>query len=253
MVQLPVELLDRIASFSSSNDLPQLSTISRAWQSVVERRTMRAIQLKSTDLQDFSNVFIHQNRRAALVDLSYNVILPAYNDHQCARFETDRDKQRNNQALTDAIHALLFLLHSWDEEAVGLSGDEMTSYSRPAVAGRISWTLDAYSPTDVHHRQDVNVDAQRFEAQLAGGRKDLFEHRYERSFLRMLNCEGLPAVSRIGGFHVEELCHRRRIEGASLAGIAAKLPNLETIVWAVNDDEKRDALVRQVHRFGKYV
>lgn len=253
MAQLPVELLNIIASFSSSNDLPRLSTISRAWQSAVERRTMRSIQLKSTDLQHFSNIFVHQNRRAALVELSYNAILPAYSDHQCARFETDGDKQQNNQALTDAIRSLLSLLHSWDDRAAGLSDSDMASHSRPAAAGRISWTLNAYSPTDVDHRENVDVQAQRFQAQLAGGRKDLFEHRYERSFLRMFNCEELPVVSRIGAFRADEMWYRRRIEGRSLAGIAAKLPNLETVVWTVNDDEKRDVVARQMHRFGTYM
>lgn len=53
---------------------------------------------------------------------------------------------------------------------------------------------------------------------------------------------------RIGGSNTtEELCCHRRIEGASLVGIAAKLPNPETLVREVNEDEKRDALVRQVN------
>lgn len=242
MVQLPIELLEMIASFSSSSDLARLSTVSRAWQSVAERRTMRAIHLKSSDLQHFSRIFVHQICRTALVDLSYDVILPTYSDHQCARFETLRRMQRNNQTLTDAVHALFSLLHSWDEEL---------SHSRPAAAGRISWTLHAYSPTDADHREDVDLNAQRMEVQMAGGRKDLFEHRYERSFLRMLNCEELPAVSRIGEFRVEELYYQQCVEGVSLTGIAAKLPNLENIVWAVNDDEKRVAPLRQELRFGK--
>lgn len=68
------------------------------------------------------------------------------------------------------------------------------------------------------------------------------------------NCGGLPAVPSIKGFKsTEELCCRRRIEGASFVGIAAKLRNLKTIDREVNDDEKRDALVRQVKRFGTYL
>lgn len=76
---------------------------------------MRVIQLKSTDLEEFFNRFIHWNRRAALVDPSSNVILPAYIDHQCAKFETNLNKQHNNQFLTDAVHALFALLHSRDD------------------------------------------------------------------------------------------------------------------------------------------
>ena len=57
----------------------------------------------------------------------------------------------------------------------------------------------------------------------------------------------------IGGFIVDNLYMLRRIEDASLAGIAAKLPNLKMVVWMINDDEKCDALLRQVNRFGKYL
>ena len=248
MDQSPVELLDLIASFSNSDDLPQLSTISRTWQSVIERRTMRAIDLQSTDLEDFSNIFVHHSRQAALVNLSYNVILPAYSDYQCARFETDDDQQQNNEVLTDAVHALFSLLHSWDEEAARLAETEISSRSRPR---RMLWTLNAYSPADVDHREGADVEMQRFYAEQYRGRQDIFEHRYERSFLRIFNYEGLPAVSRISRFHVKQLCDQRRIEGATLVRIAAKLPNLETIVWAVNDNEKHNPLVRQNHRFGK--
>lgn len=248
MVELPVELFDIIASFSRTSDLPRLSTVSRAWQSTVERFTMREIHIKSTDLQDFSNVFVHPNRRAALINLSYDVVLPAYSERQCARFETGQDKQRNNETLTDAVHSLFSLLHSWDKKA-RIQSDGTLGYERAEAAGRILLTLDAHSPLDPDRREHVDVRAQRLETLLPNGRKDLFEHRYERSFLRILRCEELSAVPRIRGFEVKKLCHRRRIEGASLAGVAAKLPNLDTIVWAINDDEKFHEAVRQQNRF----
>lgn len=98
----------------------------------------------------------HRNRRAALVDLSYDVILPAYTDRQCAKFETNRDKQQNDQVQTDAVHTLYALLHSWDNEPAALSDDRILSLSRQAAVGRISWTQDAYSPTDAHHRKNVD-------------------------------------------------------------------------------------------------
>lgn len=66
----------------------------------------------------------------------------------------------------------------------------------------------------------VDVNSQRFELQNAW--KDLFEHRYERSFLRMCNCEALPTVSRIGRVHSGNLYMLQRIEDASLAGICCQ-------------------------------
>lgn len=249
MVELPVEMFDIIASFSGRNDLPRLGTVSRAWQFAIERLTMRAIRIRSTDLQVFSDLFVHRNRQAALKFIDFEVVLPAYSDRQCARFETDQDKQRNNEALTDAVHSLFSILHSWDEES-GMPGSETASYQRPIVAGRICLILNAYSPSDVDRRQNIDVKLQSY---LRKNPDDLFEHRYQRSFLRVSRCDELPAVSRIGAFQAMELCHTRGrcIEGASLAGVAAKLPNLENILWTVNDNEKIYETVRQQHRFGK--
>ena len=208
----------------------------------VERCTFRRIKLKSTDLEFFRNTFVG-HRRAALADLSYDVILPTYSDHQCARFETEEDKRSNNEALTEAIHGLFFVMHSWHEER----DDKMTA---PTQTRPFSFTLNAYSPMDVDHRQNVDIQEQRFQAQLAGGRNDLFEHRYEHSFLRVLKLAELCQLSQITSFYADKLWYTRRIEGSSLAGIAAKLPNLERISWAVNDDEKRYPVIRQQHRYG---
>ena len=81
---------------------------------------------------------------------------------------------------------------------------------------------------------------------------DLLELRYEHSFLKLLRADELPPISRISTFiTTEALCIHRRIEGASLAGMGAKMPNLETVEWWVHDDEKRYSEVRRIHRFGE--
>lgn len=250
MVELSVKLFDIIASFSHTSDLPRLSTVSQAWQSIIERYTMREIRIKSIDLQHFSNVFVHPNCRTALINLSYDVVLSAYSERQYARFETGQEKQQNNKTLTDAIHSLFSLLHSWDKRA-RIQSNGTLSYERAEAARRISLTLDAHSPVDVDRREHVNVIAQKFETLMLNDQKNLFEHRYARSFLQSLRCDELFAVSRIRVFEVTKLCHRRRIEGASLAGVAAKLLNLETILWAINDDEKFYEAVRRQNCFGK--
>ena len=106
----PPELIALILSFLAPDELINYVTVSRSWQYAVERRTFRRIKLKSTDLEFFRNTFVG-HRRAALADLSYDVILPTYSDHQCARFETEEDKRSNNEALTEAIHGLFFVMH----------------------------------------------------------------------------------------------------------------------------------------------
>lgn len=236
------ELIALILIFLDLDELKNYVTVSKSWQYAVERCTFRTIHLKSTDLDLFRDIFV-DHRRAALADLSYDVILPTYSDHQCARFETDEDKRYNNEALTEAIHRLFSILHSWNQEIA--HGTRTSKQTRS-----ISFKLNAYSPMDVDHRENVDVEDQRFQAQLAGGRKDLFDHRYEHSFLRVLKLAELPELLQVTSFYAEELCYNRRIEGSSLAGIAGKLPNLETIVWAVNDDEKGYPDIRRQHRYG---
>lgn len=89
---------------------------------------------------------------------------------------------------------------------------------------------------------------------LSGGedRNDFLEFLYQDSFLKLLRADGLPPISRFSTFIATEgLCCHRRIEGASLAGMGAKMPNLETIEWWVHDDEKKYAEVRRMHRFGQ--
>lgn len=74
------------------------------------------IQIKSTHLQVFSNMFAHHNRQTALVSIDFDVVLPAYSDNQCAWFENVQDKQWNNEALTDAVHSLFSILYSYHKE-----------------------------------------------------------------------------------------------------------------------------------------
>ena len=109
------ELIVLILSFLDLDELINHVTVSKSWQYSVDRCTFPTIHLKSTDLDRFRDIFVG-HRRAALADLSYDVILPTYSDHQCAKFETDEDKRHNNEALTEALHGLFSILHSWNQE-----------------------------------------------------------------------------------------------------------------------------------------
>ena len=111
---LPPEILARILSFLDHSERLRCVTVSRKWQLLIERNVFRSIELKSTDLQEFSGIFVG-HRRAFLAELSYDVILPGYDDRQRVRFERKKDKQANNEALTEAIHGLFSVLASWNE------------------------------------------------------------------------------------------------------------------------------------------
>ncbi|MCJ1348483.1 hypothetical protein MMC31_006715, partial [Peltigera leucophlebia] len=263
-LHLSPELLAIIISFLPRFCLPLLSTVSRTWQAAIERHTMRAIHLRSNDLPAFATVFSLGHRRLALAQLDYDAILPSYSDHQCARFETDRDKRLNNEALTAAIHDLFSLLHSWEQEAASSAvvgnknPDEVRTTpttiggKRGATARPISLALDVYSLSDAPYRVGVDVEEQR-EDVFRGDREDLFECRYQHSFLRLLRADELPLISRISTFETfTDTCEERRIEGASMAGMGAKMPNLETVAWWVDDNEKKYPEVRRMHRFGGF-
>ena len=237
MVEFPIELMEMIVSFSSRDDFGRLSAVSRTWQSVTEYHTMRKINLKSPDLQDFARIFAPHNRRAALTKLVFDVVLPSYSDDESARFETHQDKQRNSEVLSYAVHSLMSILHSWDED-VRMLGNGTASYQRPVTTGHISLVLKAYSLSDEGPMLAEYI------------RNSVEEKRWQRSFLRISKCDEIPTVSRICEFKAVR-SRFRHIEGASLAGVAAKLPNLENISWYAYDDDRIYAAMRQQRRFGK--
>lgn len=114
-----------------------------------------------------------------------------------------------------------------------------------AMARPISLTMNAYSFSDAPYRESLAVRLERRDA-------DFFELRYEHSFLKLLRADELPPISRISTFiTTETLCIHRRIEGASLARMSAKMPNLEKVDWWVHDDERRYPELRRIHRFGE--
>ncbi|KAJ9668200.1 hypothetical protein H2201_001629 [Coniosporium apollinis] len=153
------------------------------------------------------------HRAAAIIELEFDVILPAYSDDLCAKFESEKDKKANNEAFTNAIKRLFETLHSWEN-----SGNDGADKKR----GRpIILSLGAYSPTDPRFRE-------------AGARPgDLKEQRYEDSFLAVLNPDELPSIERIVRF----VCCKgsRKMDAATAAAIASKFPALEGVYWDLED------------------
>jgi hypothetical protein len=86
----------------------------------------------------------------------------------------------------------------------------------------ISFHLQAYSPSDVAFRGLEKVQEQRDRVKNFGNRRELSEHRYNHSSLRVLRVDELPEVARISDFRAEGLGCERHIEGSSLGAIAAR-------------------------------
>lgn len=222
--------------------LPPYASISRSWQYAIEHQTFREIAIRSTELGDFSCILIN-HRRKLLRRLELNVILPTYTDKACAKFETEEDKQSNNQVFTKAIKDLLDLLRSWHEEfqTTGNHSDAPIEQSLRLCIG------DCYSLMDCRYRGREKYQNDYHEWEL-GRRHDLFSHRYESSLLQLESIAGVQEIPQISSFHKSP--SHRNIEPRSLAIIASKFPNLDSFRWRLKENEKLDPRLRQQTRFG---
>lgn len=222
--------------------LPAYATISRSWQHAIEFQTFREITVKSTEIDKFSRIVVN-HRRKLLRRLQLNVILPTYTDKACAKFETEEDKQSNNQVFTKAIKDLLALLWSWHDEFQTIGND-----SNSPIEQSLRLSIgDCYSPKDCRYRGWEKYQKDRHEWE-SGRRHDLFQHRYESSLLQLESIEGIQEIPQISSFHKSQ--GHRIIEPRSLARIASKFPNLDSFRWRLKDNEKRDPRLRQRTRFG---
>ena len=245
MTDLSQEIISLIASYlqrrcwKSGRGPSAYATISRSWQHAIERLTFREIAVESTELVDLSHIVVNHRRRL-LTRLELNVVLPTYTDKARAKFENDKDMQSNNQVFTKAIKDLLALLRSWHDESqtTGNHGHAPIQQSLRLCIG------DCYSPNDWRYRDQEKYQEDRNEWH----RRDLFQHRYQSSLLRLESIEGIEEIPQISSFH--KLSGHRTIEPRSLAMITSKFPNLNSLYWELKDNEKRDHQSRQQTRIG---
>jgi len=268
--RLSWELLDLILSYIPKNDddpslrsglnappspslLPLYATVCKDWKLHFEGRTFKSIRLKSTEINEFFRLF-KGNRVNALSRLELEVILPTYSEHACAKFEIKKDQDLNNRVFSDAIHALFKVLRS-SQDVHGASdqgqpgkevGDRVSSHSS---AHSVEFHLaDVYSLMDASHRGKEKYKQDRVEWEL-GKRHDLWEHRWEHSFLKLLDAENLPSLSQVAQF--SNSFSSRKVEPASIAFLASKFPNVKDIIWQCSDDEKKYPKIQQQLRYGR--
>ena len=217
--------------------LPAYATISRSWQYAIERQTFREVTLKSIQIDELSRTVV-KHRRKFLRRLELNVVLPTYTEGACAKFETEKDTQINNQVFTKAVKDLLALLRSWHDEfeTMRLENDSPLEQSLCLCIG------DCYSPMDCGYRGwGMEWDPEH--------PYDLFQHRYESSLLQLESIEGIQEVPQVSSFH--KAMGTRNIEPRSLAMIATRFHNLDSLRWRLQDNEKNDPRLRQQTRFGE--
>ncbi|KAK4201929.1 hypothetical protein QBC40DRAFT_277447 [Triangularia verruculosa] len=199
---------------------PNIATVSRAWQSMVEPDVFCQLKINNTvELETFATVFStpQSRRRSLLKHLRYTIILPTYTDQECSIYETNEDRTANNKVVAEALRALFIVLSSWGSD--------------PAVG--FSLLLIIHSPMDVRHRDRDKLEQDKCSHAL-GRRQDVFEKRYEYSYIRLADTDLnlLPAVSCI----TELLCTYgggdRQIHPSTQAALTlTKTPNLQKLTW----------------------
>ncbi|KAL8782082.1 MAG: hypothetical protein Q9213_005723 [Squamulea squamosa] len=242
MDSLPQELIARIASFIRvSIDEPGLApyaTISLRWQLAIEARTFQRIRLTNLEIDKVSPLLIG-HRRYCVNEIGYEIILPMYDDEHCAKYETEEEMEQNDFTFTNAISSFFELLESWK----GLQ-------LRPELGFRnfkISLS-ECYSPMDGRHRGRDRYEEDKEMCDL-GKRNDLFEHRYEHSIIHLKEHLEIPNLSFVTAFEIgPELT--RRIEPSAAVALARKLPNIKSIRWYLNENERHKPNIRRLLRNG---
>ncbi|KKY15129.1 putative f-box domain cyclin-like protein [Diplodia seriata] len=156
MDRLPPELIALIISFlnedgndndTTTTNLAAYAPISRQYQVAVEHLTFRRLRVQSgaEQLALFAERLLPRHRRAALVEIAFEVLLPAYSADRAAKFERRREREANNAAFTAAV-AALFRLRAASVARIAAAG-------MPNL-GRVEWELDdcAFAEDEVRHR-----------------------------------------------------------------------------------------------------
>lgn len=243
MPELPSELTREIISFLPDEKLSRYASVSRQWQLIVEEQTFREFRIKSTELADFAKL-IKGNRIAALKFLQYDVQLPTYDKAAWTRYETNVDRQANNEAFTAAIEDLFHLVKSWEAN----ERDRLVASARKGDRPSFGIELLAQSPMDPIW---CAPGSEGYDYYTSTGQRlqDYKQYRFRHSYLQLLRLESLPSLFSISSF-VCYSAHVRHVRGCSLAKLSMRLPNLEVIRWGLSDNEKTYPTLRQQLREG---
>ncbi|RMY40054.1 hypothetical protein D0865_12661 [Hortaea werneckii] len=215
-VDLHPELLAIIVSYlAQEGPLSPYASFSRDWQYAVEAHTFSSLQFETDGLTNFeclvADSYVH--RRAAVKSIGFkSAVLPTYDDIACAQFEKKADKQANNESFSIQSDASSQRLQNKGPET-GLLGQSS------------DWTR-----------------LWKYEEQ-RNALGDLYEHRYEHSYLRLLDPRQLPIIRRIHSFHAF-VNKFRYVEPATIVHMSRKMPNLQNNHWKFFDAEQKLSCLR---------
>ncbi|KAH7264680.1 hypothetical protein B0J15DRAFT_491216 [Fusarium solani] len=134
MDKLPCALISLIVSCLLEDDgrnrkpwskpppIAQYASISRSWQDAVEMHTFSQVKVRSDEFSRFETAFRHPYRRQVVSTINYDIVLPAYSQARCWKFERPHEHAENIIVFSQAVHAIIGSLHAWQVEDEAVNG-----------------------------------------------------------------------------------------------------------------------------------
>ncbi|KAI1299858.1 hypothetical protein F5Y03DRAFT_408580 [Xylaria venustula] len=218
MDKLPAEVLQHIVSFIPRwtvgpvirhSVLPALATVSRRFQSAIERCTFEHLRIIVTDEQIRAlQQTMNPERILHLRGLTITLMDPARQAKATTtrRFETDQDRQAEREILTTPLRQLWNLLRTWDKN------DSKSFYLE-------------LSATNSHPTPDEHFSSPMWTTRVyAFSMLDLAE-----------DMENFPALPFITRFQLSSFSRYWNPRVAMV--LASKMPNLEKLEWGLDEAE----------------
>lgn len=209
--------------------LAPYSTISAAFSDAVEAETFSRLCLDSDMLQYLDDALQRRPQRGGYLGaLEFEVILPSYPEQAYRWYERKADRDKNNESFTQSIKRLFDILSKWD----GLIR------ARP-----VSLSLSrAYSPTDTEFLERLGWEPYRRPSGNPVQKVpmyDLFDPRYEHSYVRLLAAQHLPTLHRVKSLTMR-MCRDSRYLAPAVGPMLGKsLPNLSSVLFVLCDHERK--------------
>lgn len=227
MERLSLELISLIASHLSNDEARQCASISPCWQHAVEQRTFSKLKVRSDKFSLFEIALQHAHRRRAVSSIEYEIILPSYSRARCWKRERLWEHEENNVVFSQAIHAIMRVLHAWQTE--GEAATSNSHNSRP-----IQLCIKASSQRDASDLQ----------------RKGIGLYRMNGNFLSLTEpYSDVPKVERVKELQITGTWRPLHPEAA--LKIITSMPNLEVVELDSKQPwPKWEAMIRE-HRSGR--
>ena len=222
---LSAELLALIVSYLKQTPdrgrLASYTTICAGFRDAIEAETFSDLSVTSDELETLDGLMEHRpQRRAILGFLRLSVVLPTYSDQACGWYERKPDQDRNDESFTESMRKLFRVLSKCD---------------RITKARPIDLSLERiHSPMDPPHRGQEKRKADQSAYEL-GQRRDLFEHRYEHSYVSLLAEHDLLEIRRVRSLAILKSGGSRNLDSAIGPMLGRLFPNLESINLYFND------------------